>query len=112
MGYYTQLELETHPYKPLGLDYLLKKHDLENKFGEECKWYDYESDMIFLSREMSDTLFILTGSGEDPNDMWRQAFFNGKIVWDWSFQSQMPQPPDEVFALVDKARSGKCTKKL
>ena len=41
-------------------------------------WYQYEEDMLSLSREFPKVKFLLVGCSELPNDQWRQIFINGK----------------------------------
>jgi hypothetical protein len=50
-----------------------------NPFGVQQKWYDHTEDMCRLSKEYPNVLFILTGKGEEPEDMWVKYFMNGKV---------------------------------
>lgn len=43
------------------------------------KWYDHEEDMMRLSREYPDMIFLLEGWGEEPDDVWRKYFKGGKM---------------------------------
>lgn len=45
---------------------------------EPMKWYDYDTDMKKVSLLYPDTVFTLTGVGEDKGDLWRCYFKNGK----------------------------------
>lgn len=49
-----------------------------NPFEEACKWYDWESDMINLSKKYPNILFCLDGNGEEDEDLWRCYFKDGK----------------------------------
>ena len=57
-------------------------------FGDTLKWYDHHDDMIALSKEFPDVMFMLEGEGEDRDDNWRLFVQNGEweevfatIVW-------------------------------
>jgi len=50
-----------------------------NPFEDECKWYDHEVDMRTVSHAFPNTLFTLTGEGEENGDMWVKYFKYGKI---------------------------------
>ncbi|MCP1354624.1 hypothetical protein [Aneurinibacillus migulanus] len=87
MGYYTYFKVDMKPEEPKGLrEYLYLEEDryyalidaLE-EIEESHKWYDHEDDMIELSRTFPDTLFELHGEVEEPGDLWRKYFKNGKI---------------------------------
>jgi len=47
-------------------------------YGESTKWYEYEEDMKEFSSMFPNAIFILTGFGEEPGDIWRAYFKNGK----------------------------------
>lgn len=48
-------------------------------FEESCKWYDHDKDMVAVSRDFPDTLFELSGEGEESGDIWKKYFLNGKV---------------------------------
>jgi hypothetical protein len=55
---------------------------------DSLKWYDHHDDMIALSKEFPDVMFMLKGEGEDRDDNWRLFVQNGEweevfatIVW-------------------------------
>lgn len=43
-------------------------------FAGPMKWYDWESDMKRIARNHSDVLIILSGRGEDQDDIWEARF--------------------------------------
>lgn len=47
--------------------------------GDSQKWYEHEEDMIKVSKEYPDIVWILDGIGEEGLDLWRKYFYNGKI---------------------------------
>jgi hypothetical protein len=49
-----------------------------NPFGDKCKWYDHEEDMISVSKKFNGVLFVLTGHGEERDDIWKKYFYNGQ----------------------------------
>lgn len=55
-----------------------------NPFEEECKWYEHTEDMRNVSKKYRNVLFILTGNGEEPDDMWVKYFVNGKVQTEYA----------------------------
>lgn len=47
-------------------------------FGMYAKWYDYEKDMIEISKQFPGVLFTVSGEGEENDDIWRSYFKDGK----------------------------------
>lgn len=45
----------------------------------DCKWYKHEMEMKAFSSMFPTALFVLTGEGEDPEDLWIKYFKNGKM---------------------------------
>jgi hypothetical protein len=45
---------------------------------ESAKWYEHEADMAKFSKQYPDTLFMLSGEGDDSDDLWRMYCKNGK----------------------------------
>ena len=104
MGYYTRFELTTknnkykvseiatymkkvclkdgkyYPFKYELDDYLFDEdvYDLEFDMTDECKWYDYDQEMLELSRQFPETVFCLYGDGEEGMDVWYKYYKNGK----------------------------------
>ena len=46
--------------------------------GDSIKWYSIHDDMLKLSRQYPQHLFIVDGDGEESGDIWRCFFKNGK----------------------------------
>ena len=86
MGYYTRFELEV----------VSDEGNLIEQFRESCedakyaieddgamydatKWYDCDEDLKHFSRKHPDALFILSGEGEDNDDIWKAYFRNGRM---------------------------------
>lgn len=99
MGYYTDFTLNTSAYRPE--EWSNKNHpipeelipkiedridefgvfdsgDLVDGFCGTSKWYDSEEDMRQLSSEFPGILFRIDGQGENPEDMWKAYYLNGK----------------------------------
>lgn len=89
MGYYTRYKL-IEPKRPtleelkmlvqIQPDYfpdIRFAEELWNGDMDEMKWYDYEQDMLQLSREFPDVLYVLHAEGED-GERWRTYFKGGK----------------------------------
>jgi hypothetical protein len=79
MGYYTRHELEILEGDDNVTDY--EKEITENYqgayFEDETKWYNHKNDMVDYSKKHPDTLFLLSGEGEEQPDMWREYYKNG-----------------------------------
>ena len=50
------------------------------RYGETMKWYSHEEDMIALSKKYPNVLFSLQGEGEEPGDIWKAWYRNGRSV--------------------------------
>ena len=50
-----------------------------NPFNDSCKWYDHDKDMISVSETFNGVLFVLTGHGEERDDIWKKYFYNGQM---------------------------------
>lgn len=59
---------------------------------DSMKWYDYERDMINLSKEFPEVIFVLYGEGEEREDIWRSFFKNGKCVHQAAHIYYDPEP--------------------
>lgn len=87
MGYYTSYNLETDSKENLNIIrefrdlYDNAKYAL-NESGEEqewTKWYDHEEELKSFSKNYPDVIFTLKGEGEQPGDIWKKYFKNGKV---------------------------------
>lgn len=104
MGYYTRFTLETPTYpqwwseltpaerknvEALSTGYVeaVIEHD------DTYKWYEHEKNMLAISRLYEDTIFVLSGEGEEPGDIWKEYYLDGKVV---HCQAALvfPNPPD------------------
>lgn len=45
---------------------------------ETAKWYEYDEDILEISKQMPDVLFCVHGEGEETGDIWDHYFLNGK----------------------------------
>lgn len=50
-----------------------------NPFEESCKWYEHNADMLKVSKLYPETVFILSGEGEEAGDLWKTYYLNGKL---------------------------------
>ena len=117
MGYYTKFELHAididtqAPITQLEEQVMAKKLWLmfggrdtfsptgfDHVIGDcEVKWYDHEDDMIALSKEYPNVVFILDGVGEEFPDAWRKWFHNGKFEASYA-EVVYPKPSNPLFA--------------
>lgn len=65
---------------------LLEKYEFANyaldKDGEtknSTKWYEHNENMLDISKEYPEWLFILSGAGEENGDLWKKYYLNGKV---------------------------------
>lgn len=88
MGYYTNYKLEGATKEQIAhlkslsydADYALTN---EGNTEQEAKWYDYEKDMLVLSKLYPNTVFMLHGSGQEgEHDVWVAYFQNGKMQFE------------------------------
>ena len=102
MGYYTDYSIKTQPALP---DVEIAYGDSTDRRGElqlsSVKWYEHESDMVALSKEHPDVLFIVDGSGEEHGDVWRKYFKRG-LVQKWNMTPSTPDPFDESKLVPSK----------
>lgn len=91
MGYYTTYSLEI---VILGQDEISKEDviaqfrkssesaeyalDEDGSSNESCKWYDSNDDLIKFSKKHLGTLFLLSGTGEESEDLWKLYVRDGK----------------------------------
>jgi hypothetical protein len=95
MGYRTYFNLDIEPEPPDELldtviyDGFLTIEQLVNGETEDMKWYDYHEEMIELSLKYPEYVFTLDGQGEEPGDIWRSFYKNGKFH-DWTLEYDLP----------------------
>lgn len=84
MGYYTEYTLETE--EPELEEEIAEAIAAESGYNvnifQTCdyyKWYDHEEDMIKVSRKFPEVVFVLSGKGEDQNDLWKKRFVDGQV---------------------------------
>lgn len=79
MGYYTKYTLDDLTDEQSATLAELSACDNLYQLSEESKWYEHETDMLALSKLYPDTLFKLSGIGEEFPDAWIKYFKNGKM---------------------------------
>ena len=65
--------------------------------GDTMKWYDHVDDMIALSKEYPNLIFMLEGVGEEFPDAWRKWFHNGQYEESYA-EVVYPKPSNPLFA--------------
>jgi len=94
MGYFTYYKLEIYEEdkfpdgKPLSFDQkqklltsssCAKEREVDMYiFDENIKWYSHNENMIEISKELSDYVFILYGDGEESEDNWKNVYYRGR----------------------------------
>lgn len=68
--------------------------ELLSTWGWPAKWYSYEDDMLKLSQAFPEVSFVLTGDGEERDDVWTRQYSQGRCVkvpeWSEFLESQLP----------------------
>ena len=95
MGYYTNFDLVMLPEPDIDFEGEIMKaiaakitnedpNDISVDDAKWClcdalKWYDHDKDMIEVSKQFPDITFILYGTGEDNDDIWKAYYKNGEM---------------------------------
>ncbi len=89
MGYYTNFNLTTIGNSDIAeILAQIPEEEFEDKFYaiDECgdcnceaKWYEHETDIRELSLKFPEVVFVLSGEGEEKDDIWKKYFQNGKM---------------------------------
>jgi len=89
MSYETKYELEIQPANGARLEDIINnlfefsEHaewviDQHGNSRQDGTWYGEERDLCFFSKRYPEELFILSGVGEDEDDIWKKYIKNGK----------------------------------
>lgn len=91
MGYITEFEIKFHePHAEESKWLTTLSEFLEEKSGYyfsresgytlyvEGKWYDWDKHMLLASKLFPEQVLVITGVGEDRDDLWRTYFKDGK----------------------------------
>lgn len=107
MGYYTNysLTVESKDIKPELLDQIdheiRKMNELESWGGGTwsayTKWYDFDQDMLLLSKKFPNILFCLHGEGDNEEDLWDAYYQNGKVQ---NCHAEIIYPPYDESKMV------------
>jgi hypothetical protein len=82
MGYYTYYKLEIVSGNDSTTHYEKEISELSGYgscFDDSIKWYEHEKDMRQYSLKHPNTLFKLSGEGEESGDIWQEYYLNGKM---------------------------------
>jgi len=120
MGYRTNYYLTVSPidkaqYEALDavidcVNSYFESNGVENSVGSwtdlDDTWYN-EEDMLAISKQFPDLLFVLDGEGENTADLWKQYFRNGKTLVCpaysvfWPFIEARMKSPEESRAELE-----------
>lgn len=83
--------------KDLGFDSQLEHID---SYGASSwsKWAEHDEDMIRLSRNFPQVLFVLDGAGEEDGDLWRTYYLSGLLQY---APAQITYPPFDPRELAE-----------
>lgn len=94
MGYYTDFIIKSEGLTAkqlkselISINEYLDPSDFDDEWGNEevqtcLKWYEYSKDINKLSLKYPEILFIITGDGENREDVWREYHLGGKSYID------------------------------
>ena len=117
MGYYTYFTMEARDTTTNGPLSAEKEKEICRRLWEiskdaiyegdrfyEClndslKWYDHQGDMITLSKEFPEVMFMLEGEGEERDDNWRLFVQNGE--WEVCHGTIRFEAPSEKFDVLN-----------
>jgi hypothetical protein len=80
--YTTEFHLDIHSGNEQLFERLIKEcyHAYEAlELQEDVSWIDHEEDLLAFSSRFPDEVFELTGYGQQPTDIWKKYFQNGKF---------------------------------
>jgi len=95
MGYYTDYKLQIIPHSEEIYNLFLE--DTGYTEDDSTKWYSWKEDCQGLSKQNLGYLIILSGEGEATGDIWKVAFLNGDLVWEWKLDSTIPDVPKHII---------------
>lgn len=111
MGYETSYELTTLPVATQTDEVTAKIKALcsgYSPFEQSCKWYQHDENMKTVSRDFPHLILVLDGEGEDQGDVWRKAYLNGEIVFEWKLPViERPSIPVEILNRIESAKQAK-----
>ena len=109
MGYYTNFSLHVAsenatPDLLEQIDHEVRKMNVFQycKCGREewsayTKWYDFDQDMLLLSKRFPNILFYLHGEGDNEEDLWDAYYQNGKVQ---NCHAEIIYPPYDESKMV------------
>jgi len=59
---------------------------------DSMKWYEYNEDMLELSKNFPEAIFVLYGEGEEREDIWRAFYKDGAGVFQRAHFYYDPEP--------------------
>ena len=94
MGYYTHYGIMMHPEQDTARETEIMRAIAAKIYEEDPSnisdsnaiwclsdsmgWYDHEEDMLEISKQFPEIIFVLYGEGEAHDDLWRKYFANGE----------------------------------
>lgn len=60
--------------------------------NDSMKWYESKKDMLELSRNFPEAIFVLYGEGEDREDTWRTFYKDGASIYQQAHFYYDPEP--------------------
>ena len=55
--------------------------DFQLDADDVFKWYEHNGEMLELSEQFPETVFCLSGKGEESGDLWKSYYKNGKMQY-------------------------------
>ena len=73
--------------------------DCDSGWYGNAKWYDWEEDMLLLSKRFPEIMFTLGGIGEEFGDIWEAYFYDGRVQ---VCKADIVYPQFDPHAMVEK----------
>lgn len=83
-------------------DHIKLAFDRVNSFEGRAQWYDWEKELMELSKHHPGLMFIIEGSGEEPDDAWIAWITDGLSQYETKY---ITHNPFDVHALTPEPKT-------
>jgi hypothetical protein len=110
MGYYAHYSIKIYPSDKHNIRVISKAvndtADIRVLYGNgtsysSTKWYNWEDDMISVSKDFPNIIISLFVKGEETEDLARYDFCNGEMVSTWEFDGIPSLSQDDINFIIN-----------